>query len=105
MEAFFAVFLSLAILLYSNSSLKCLLISKAEVKLALIRFVSLYSGNMAIQYISYPVLVVSKSAEVLPVIIIGTLGGVLQLKKSQLILAGLMTMGLLIFNMDKIKND
>ena len=52
--------------------------------------------------VSYPFVVLSKSAKVIPVILIGTIRGVYTPKPKQYVIAFCITAGLVIFNMNKV---
>lgn len=52
--------------------------------------------------VSYPFVVLSKSAKVIPVILIGTLRGVYTPQPKQFVIAFFITTGLVIFNIEKV---
>ena len=60
-------------------------------------------SNKAMSLVSYPFVVLSKSAKVIPVILIGTLRGVYKPKAKQFIIAFFITIGLIMFNFNKLK--
>jgi hypothetical protein len=47
-------------------------------------------------------MVLAKSAKIMPVIIVGSWRGVYKMEKSQYLLATLITMGLILFNSNKV---
>jgi hypothetical protein len=55
--------------------------------------------------VSYPFVVLSKSAKVIPVILVGTLRGVYSPKPKQYAIAFFITMGLVIFNLNKVSTN
>eukprot|EP00347_Sterkiella_histriomuscorum_P004006 403362113 len=67
-------------------------------------FGSMYCSNFALKYVNYPFVVLSKSAKIMPVIIMGSIRKVYTLHYSQYILAILISTGLIMFNSNKLKN-
>ena len=66
-------------------------------------FMSMNFSNKAMRYVSVPFVVLSKSAKVIPVILVGTLRGVYTPTKQQFGVAFFITTGLVIFNLNKMK--
>ena len=66
-------------------------------------FMSMNFSNKAMRYVSVPFVVLSKSAKVIPVIIVGTLRGVYTPTKQQFGVAFFITVGLVTFNLNKMK--
>ena len=64
----------------------------------------MFCSNFALRYVSYPFVVLSKSAKILPVCLTGWLTGVYKLTWAQVCLAVTITAGLVIFNSNKVKN-
>jgi len=57
---------------------------------------------MAMTMVSYPLVVLSKSAKVIPVIVVGTLRGVYKPNLRKFVVAFFISLGLIIFNLDKL---
>ena len=52
--------------------------------------------------ISYPLVVLTKSAKIIAVLLVGAMRGVYKLDAKKLVMAVFITLGLMIFNSDKI---
>jgi hypothetical protein len=78
-------------------------LTRDDMLLAFFGFMSMNFSNKAMRYVSVPFVVLSKSAKVIPVIFIGTLRGVYTPSKKQFGVAFFITLGLVIFNMNKMK--
>ena len=61
-------------------------------------------SNYAMRGISFPFVVLSKSAKVIPVILVGKLRGVYNPSRQQYMIALFITLGLVIFNVDKVSS-
>jgi len=59
---------------------------------------------MAMTIVSYPLVVLSKSAKVIPVIVVGTIRGVYKPNLRKFIVAFFISLGLVIFNLEKLTN-
>mmetsp|Transcript_14081 Transcript_14081/g.21949 ORF Transcript_14081/g.21949 Transcript_14081/m.21949 type:complete len:94 (-) Transcript_14081:445-726(-) len=59
-------------------------------------------SNYAMKMVSFPFVVLSKSAKVIPVILVGRLRGVYQPTNKQYFIAFFISVGLMIFNLNKI---
>lgn len=68
----------------------------------LFQFVSMNSSNVALKFVSYPFVVLAKSAKVIPVILIGAIRGVYKPTTKQYCIAFLISIGLFIFNFYKV---
>lgn len=62
------------------------------------------SSNVALKFVSYPFVVLAKSAKVIPVILIGAIRGVYKPSFKQYCIAFLISIGLFIFNFYKGSN-
>lgn len=62
----------------------------------------MYCSNIALKFVNYPFVVLSKSAKIMPVIIIGSIRKIYKLQSVQYILAILITIGLVLFNSKKL---
>ena len=76
--------------------------SYGDFKLAACVFASLNTSNKAMSIASPPFVMLSKSAKIIPVIMVGTLRGVYQPKALQFVIAFLITIGLVLFNYEKM---
>jgi len=70
---------------------------------AFLVFASMNFSNRAMGFVSYPFVVLAKSAKIIPVIIIGTLRGVYTPSTKQFAVAFFITGGLILFNANKLK--
>lgn len=61
-----------------------------------------FSSNFALKFVNYPFMVLAKSAKILPVVFMSVLRGVIVLKASQMVIAVAITLGLVLFNSNKI---
>lgn len=59
-------------------------------------------SNKAMSFVSTPFVMLSKSAKVIPVIFVGTLRGIYTPTKKQFIIAIFISLGLIIFNLNKV---
>lgn len=69
---------------------------------AIFNFCSMNFSNKAMSLVSYPFVVLSKSAKVIPVILVGTLRGVYKPERKQFMVAFFITAGLIIFNSSSV---
>lgn len=65
-------------------------------------FASMNFSNRAMKVVSYPFVILCKSAKIIPVIMVGTLRGVYSPTAKQFLIAIFITVGLLIFNFGKV---
>jgi hypothetical protein len=65
-------------------------------------FGSMNFSNRAMKIVSYPFVVLCKSAKIIPVILVGTLRGVYNPSAKQFCIAFFITFGLLVFNFGKV---
>ena len=76
-------------------------------------FGSMYCSNFALKFVNYPFVVLSKSAKIMPgkicsiihsiiVIIVGSIRKIYKLHTVQYLLATLITIGLVLFNYQKV---
>lgn len=65
-------------------------------------FSSMNFSNRAMKVVSYPFVILCKSAKIIPVIMVGTLRGVYSPTAKQFLIAIFITIGLLIFNFGKV---
>ena len=66
-------------------------------------FLSMFSSNHAIKYVSFPTQVLAKSAKVIPVIIVGSINGVYSFSKKTWVLAFMIAIGLFLFNFANVQ--
>lgn len=69
----------------------------------MLNFFSMFFSNFALKYVSYPFMVLAKSAKILPVIFTGWIRGVYKLTWTQVGIAITISAGLVIFNSKKLK--
>lgn len=67
-------------------------------------FGSMYCSNYALKFVNYPFVVLSKSAKIMPVIIMGAIRKVYKLEPIQYLLATTISAGLILFNSHKLTN-
>lgn len=67
-------------------------------------FGSMNFSNRAMKVVSYPFVILCKSAKIIPVILVGTLRGVYEPSSRQFLIALFITVGLLVFNAGKMKS-
>lgn len=77
-------------------------LTKGDAIVAFLNFCSMNCSSYAMKSVSYPFVVLSKSAKVIPVILIGALRGVYKPKPKQYVIAFFITFGLIIFNINKV---
>ena len=65
-------------------------------------FSSMNFSNRAMKVVSYPFVVLCKSAKIIPVILVGTARGVYNPTAKQFAIAFFITLGLLVFNFGKV---
>lgn len=75
--------------------------TRGDIVVGLFQFVSMNSSNVALKYVSFPFVVLSKSAKVIPVILIGAIRGVYKPDMKYYCIAFLISIGLFIFNFYK----
>lgn len=63
------------------------------------------ASNMAMTVVPYPLVVLSKSAKVIPVIVVGTIRGVYKPNLRKFVVAFFISLGLIIFNWDKLNKS
>ena len=68
-------------------------------------FASMNFSNRAMKVVSYPFVILCKSAKIIPVIVVGTIRQVYKPDPKQFVVAFLITAGLLIFNFAKMKTN
>jgi hypothetical protein len=79
-------------------------LTTVEMKLGFLQFGATFFTTYSTKFISYPMMVIFKSAKVLPVIILGILRGVYKFSYAKLSMAICLTMGLWLFSFKKIQN-
>ena len=77
--------------------------SRDDFVVAAFNYGSMNLSNKAMSLVSYPFVVLSKSAKIIPVILVGTLRGVYAPTRQQFATAFLITFGLLLFNAHKLQ--
>jgi hypothetical protein len=73
-----------------------------DLKVALFSFGAMNASNIAMSIVPFPLVVLSKSAKVIPVIVFGTLRGVYQPNMRKFVVAFFISLGLIIFNIEKL---
>jgi len=71
---------------------------------ACLTFSSMNCSSYALKNVSFPFVVLSKSAKVIPVILIGSIRGVYTPNARQFLIAFFITFGLVIFNINKVSS-
>ena len=77
---------------------------KTDAYVGILNFCTMYCSNFALKFVSYPFVVLAKSAKILPVCMTGVLFGVYKLTWTQTGLFITISSGLVIFNLNKVKN-
>ncbi len=67
-----------------------------------LNFATMFCSNYSIKFVNYPFMVLAKSAKVLPVVLTGWLLSVYKLTAAQIMIAVMITIGLVIFNISKV---
>lgn len=78
---------------------------KGDAVVGTLNFFTMYCSNFALKYVSYPFVVLAKSAKILPVCLTGWLIGVYKLTWTQTVLFLVISTGLIIFNFSKVKSS
>jgi UDP-galactose transporter B1 len=78
---------------------------KGDAVVGTLNFCTMYCSNFALKYVSYPFVVLAKSAKILPVCLTGWLIGVYKLTWTQTVLFVVISTGLVIFNFSKVKSS
>ena len=73
-----------------------------DLKVSCCNFGSMNFSNRAMKEVSYPFVILCKSAKIIPVILVGAVRGVYNPTATQYIIAFFITVGLLIFNFGKV---
>lgn len=76
--------------------------SREDFFVGFLTFASMFCSNFALKFVNYPLVVLSKSAKIMPVIIIGALRKVHTVHPEQYVMAALITTGLVLFNSKKM---
>ena len=79
-------------------------VTMGDVKLSVLTFFSMYCSNYSLKFVNYPLMVLAKSAKILPVILTGWLTGVYKLTRAQVVIGITISSGLVIFNSAKVRN-
>lgn len=69
-----------------------------DLTVSIFNFASMNFSNRAMKVVSYPFVLLCKSAKIIPVILVGTLRGVYHPTTKQFFIAFFITIGLIIFN-------
>ena len=77
--------------------------SRGDLQLGALNFATMYCSNFALKFVNYPFMALAKSAKILPVILTGWMTGVYKLQRSQVLIAISISVGLVIFNSNKLK--
>lgn len=77
-------------------------LTKDDLVVAFFGFCSMNFSNKAMSLVSTPFVMLSKSAKVIPVIFVGTLRGVYKPTRMQFVIAIFISLGLVIFNLNKL---
>jgi UDP-galactose transporter B1 len=78
---------------------------KGDAMVGTLNFCTMYCSNFALKFVSYPFVVLAKSAKILPVCLTGWIIGVYKLTWTQTALFITISMGLVIFNLNKVKGS
>lgn len=73
-----------------------------DIFVGILQFSTMYCSNYSLKFVSFPFMVLAKSAKILPVIIAGWLQGVYKLSGTQIVIAIIISSGLVTFNAGKI---
>ena len=76
--------------------------TKGDLIVGVLNFLTMYSSNFALKFVSFPFMALAKSAKILPVILTGWLRGVLVLTRAQVMIGISISSGLVIFSSNKI---
>ena len=74
-----------------------------DLYVGILQFTTMYCSNTSLKYVSFPFMVLAKSAKILPVVFTSWLQGSISLSKVQVMIGVTITAGLIIFNMGKMK--
>ena len=72
-----------------------------DLTVSVFNFASMNFSNRAMKVVSYPFVLLCKSAKIIPVILVGTIRGIYQPSTKQFMIAFSITIGLIIFNYKK----
>jgi UDP-galactose transporter B1 len=78
---------------------------KGDAVVGTLNFLTMFCSNFALKFVSYPFVVLAKSAKILPVCLTGWLLGVYKLTWTQTALFITISTGLVIFNLSKVKGS
>ena len=78
---------------------------KGDAVVGTLNFCTMYCSNFALKFVSYPFVVLAKSAKILPVCLTGWIIGVYKLTWTQTALFITISSGLVIFNFNKVKGS
>lgn len=78
--------------------------TRGDILVGFFQFTSMYCSNYAIKFVSFPLVALSKSAKVIPVLFIGALRGTYQPDVKQYCIAIFISLGLFIFNFYKVSS-
>ena len=79
------------------------LMQRQDIEVGLMLFASTFTSNWALNFGSYPFMVLAKSAKVLPIVMIGWIRGIYKVERSQFIITITITCGLVLFNLNLSK--
>lgn len=96
-----AAFVSMVIIVASGESL-FQAFTYDDLTVSIFNFCSMNFSNRAMTMVSYPFVILCKSAKIIPVILVGTLRGVYQPTKVQFGISIMITVGLILFNFAKV---
>ena len=102
-QSIIAVLISTAIIKCFNMGDLFSGLSKGDVIVGTLNFLTMYCSNFALKFVNYPFMVLAKSAKILPVILTGWLTGVYKLTLSQVVIGVTISTGLVVFNSAKVR--
>jgi drug/metabolite transporter (DMT)-like permease len=79
-------------------------LTSRDLLIGFLTFGSMFCTNFALKFVSFPLVVLAKSAKILPVMLIGWIRKTYKLHTIQYGLAFSITIGLIIFESDKLQN-
>jgi adenosine 3'-phospho 5'-phosphosulfate transporter B2 len=100
-----AAFVSAIIIVVTGQGSLSQSFTTGDATVGALNFASMNCSIFAMKRVSFPFVVLAKSAKVIPVILVGTLRGVYSPTTKQYLIAVFISVGLMIFNLNKILNN
>lgn len=79
-------------------------LTTGDILVGCFQFGSMNASTLALKFVSFPFVVLAKSAKVIPIILMGAIRGVYNPTKKQYFIAFFISFGLFIFNFYKVSN-